>query len=71
MTKKEKHFVVMTREWDPHADGEGAWLWRPFTDSVMPENSLQVVLDGLEAAGKVFAYGEVQGCTCSTCLAGE
>ena len=71
MTKKEKHFVVMVLEWAPYADGEGAWLWRLFTSSVMPESSLQVVLDGLEAAGKVFAYGEVQGCTCGTCLAGE
>lgn len=66
----DKHFIVMTREWDPHAEGTGAWTWKLFTDSVMPETSLHVVLDGLMGAGKAFAYGEVQGCTCSTCLKG-
>ena len=66
----DKHFVVMTREWDPHAEEVGAWFWRLFTDSVMPETSLQVVLDGLMEAGKAFTYGEVQGCSCSTCLRG-
>lgn len=52
----EKHFVVMTREWDPHAEESGAWLWKLFTDCVMPESSLQVVLDGLMEAGKAFAH---------------
>jgi len=64
----EKHYIVMTKEWDFHAEGTGAWVWRLFTDSVVHESSLHVILDGLEASGKAYAYGEVQNCTCSACL---
>ncbi len=64
----EKHIIVMVAEWDFHAEGTGAYVWKLFTDSVMPESSIQMVLAGLRASSKAFAYGEVQNCTCSACL---
>ena len=54
---EELRYVIMVREWDPHADGDGAWMWKLFTDSKLSPEGLAVVKDGLDAAGKTYSVG--------------